>query len=295
MRRLLLFLGSVILAVLVAALVLLLGYSLLQALAGWKYFAALTCLFLMATAIMVILLTLHRSISMDLEEEQSVLGRVFLALGNSIHSLLLTNNGWFVIFLTMAMLSLGIAFYTQFGDPPMMDQTAMAQTKNYSEHTSEQKAWHALLDWDVRKDSPTEKSAAEKTVQEYQQDFPNILYRWPWWVCALIMFMITALSIPVVLADEAREIWQRMREHHAHGPHGDEAAHHSAMANFLDRLFHHHHAPVTTPGGTTQPQPTGQTTQPTVHSTSFGQLLLMEFAAELLGNVFEGLVSHRAH
>jgi hypothetical protein len=255
-----------------------------------NYIFTLTSLFLLAIVILVSALTIYRFITLIPEDNPSAGKKFWIAFGNSIHSVLLNNNGWFVVFLTMAILSIGIAFYAQFGRPPLVDQAIIVQEQAANKNTAIQKTFHALLDWDVRKDTIKEQALVAADFKEYSLQFPDAMYAWPWWSCSLFMFVVTILSIPLVLADEGKEVWQHIREHHTNGPQGDGAMHENPVARFFDSIFHHKQTspPPTRPlatTGTQQPPP------PESHAPQFSQVLIMDFLAGLLSKILTELFS----
>ncbi len=284
-------------AIILVAVLLTLGYFAVQAMSGWPYLATLSSLFLISASLLILMLAIHKTLTLEFENHQSLAARMGEAIFGSIRSVLMVNNGWFVVFLTMALLSFGIAFYTQFNRPPLVDQALITQEQAANKDTSTQKMSHALLDWDLRKDTKEEKAAVQADVKEYQLQFPDAMYAWPWWSCFLIMLGVTILSIPFVLSDEAAEVWQHVRQHNAGAPQGDELAHQGGMTSFFDRLFHHtntpSHAPATPISPAAPQQPTGQPAGQTPHAPMFGQLLLMDFFAGLLSKITEDLFTHQ--
>lgn len=298
MRRyvLLIILAILLVVIVVIPLIIAAGYMIAQLLGHWKYFATLTSLFFLACFILISLVMIHRTITMELTNTQTFTGRLGYAIGGSIHSVVLNNNGWFAIFFLMSVLSLGVAVYTQFQDPPLVDQALVAQENVYKQHLPTQRLTHLLLDWNSRTDNAPERQAIDQDLKDYQQQFPYVLLRWPWWTCALIMFIISILSIPVVLADEATAVWLRIRERHARAG-GSTQASGAAFARFMDRIFNRNRPqPAPAPVGTQTQPATAQAPTPNqpTHPYSFGQLFFTEFLAELLGEVFEGLVRRAA-
>ena len=220
--------------------------------------------------------------------------RVGAASGNAIHQVMINNNGWFLIFITMSLLSLIIWIGVQFQKPSLTDQVKVETTGLYERQPAAQKFRNWLMDGQWRTSTPKELHHDENAVRLYKQQ----MNRWPWLMCSIIMLIVAFFSIFVVLRDEAARVWARMRHIHFHGRSESIALSESFFAGMLDRLAHRPTPVPAAPLTTTQPQTPASTTQPArAQETGFriGTFLIAEFVWEMLEEVFRNLVHRGQH
>ena len=263
-----------------------------------KYAFALSFLWLLATTLLILTVTVYSALTLEFENRQGFPARMGAALGKGIRLVLLINNGWCMIFFTMALLSLGITLSTQFERPPLVSKLTGDTLKTYQQGSGLQALSHAILDWDIRTDNPKEMASTAQKVAEHGEDFASEASAWPWFSCGILMLIVAVISIPVVLFDEVVEIWHHIRERHNRETHTEGTSAGGGMIpKIFDRLMAKDtpHATSTATSATPPPAPGAQTvvvnSQPAQASSgiSFGKLLLTEFLAELSVKILRGL------
>lgn len=144
------------------------------------------------------------------------LGRLGRSLGQSIHQLMLTNNGWWLIFASMAFL--GVTIGTTIKVSHLSEHMKIRRWEQYQESPFAQKLYHQYHDKGetAREDTPQEKIQLQADLKNLRR----LHSHWSWLSWGIGIGVFAILFSFYAFADEILEVVDELRCE----VHGDQSA-----------------------------------------------------------------------